>query len=134
MNEKIISRQHETTTLEELEGKLCSEFLVVYDAKLKKYGCCYMNVEGVFHRFYLDAGLLFWRSHRSPDPENDLGEGDCYVDFGKKFKVAGINVVNISMGNCRLDIRFENGVEILLKNEVQGIGAELGVSAEDDLK
>ena len=49
----------------------------------------YLKLEEKWHRFYLDACCLFWHEGRPPDPENDLEDGDEYVDWGAQLGVVG---------------------------------------------
>lgn len=125
MNPNFINRQLDNTTLTEVNGKICRDFIGVFSGKINKYLYFYIDISKIYHRFYLDAGLLFWSSDVNFDPENDLLEGDHYVNLGNKFNVTGSKIENISMANCHLDMEFNNGVRITLKNDVQKVGAEL---------
>ena len=119
-----IIRQHESTTLVELVGKVCEDFVGVYDRVGDRYEVFYMKMEGVSHRFFLDAGLLFWRSHQSYDPDNDLFDGGEYVNLGLQGGVVGEKVKSISMEDSVLTLEFENGASMIFGNDVQGSGAK----------
>lgn len=117
-----IHRQHETTSLSEIEGQRCLAFQAVSAADEKCYGPLYLQLTSGWHRFYLDAGLLFWEEGPAPDPENDLLEGEHYLDLAVKLRVVGSTVAKVKMAYCRLMMKFANGACLLLKNGVQEWG------------
>lgn len=71
-----VIRQHESTTLVELEDAECENFVGVHDRTADHYEVFYLVSNGVSHRFFLNAGLLFWRSHQNRDSDDDLVRGD----------------------------------------------------------
>jgi hypothetical protein len=79
----------------------------------------------VWHRFYLDAGLLFWEEGSCPDPEDDLLEGERYTDLGEALSVVGAAIGEIDMHDSQLTLQFENGARLVLRNRAQDDGAEV---------
>lgn len=120
-----VVRQDENTTLDELEGEACEGFVGVLDRNSDRYEVFYIVLDGVSHRFFLDAGLLFWRSHEVLNPENDLSNGSEYVDLGDRHELEGYKVGSISMKDCMLTLEFIGGKRMAFANEVEGIGARL---------
>lgn len=120
----IVTRQHDTTTLKELEGNVCEKFVGVFARDTDNYIIFYMVLDGVSHRFFLDAGILFWTSHED-DSDDDLFDGDKSIDLGFRNGVLGEKVDYISIDECVLTLRFRNGKEIEFTNTVRGCGATL---------
>jgi hypothetical protein len=85
-------------------------------------GPLYIQLNGQWHRFYLDAGLLFWREGDEPDPEDDLLEGDDYSDLTKALAVNGCLIEEIRMHEGTLTVRFDNGALLELRSEPQDEG------------
>ena len=123
MNTPAIRLQHETTRIIELEGQVCSAFTAVLHENSQSYGIFHMRLSGVWHLFFLDAGLLFWQEGLAPDPDNDLGDGDAYNDLGNDLGVIGSSITEISMHDCQLLLQFENGARLTLRNGVEDAGA-----------
>ncbi len=97
----IVSRQDELTEVSELYCRVCDRLLAVAPASLDVVTFFYALVEGVWHRFYLDAGLLFWDEGQAPEEEEDLYEGDTYVDLSTRLNVVGKAIEEIRMANGR---------------------------------
>lgn len=125
MTTHTIRRQHEHTSIPELYGKHCAEFKVVLRESDNHYGPMFLHLSGVWHRFYLDAGLLFWEEGPGPDPENDLLDGERYTDFASRLGVIGIPISRIEMDGSRLRLDFDNGARLVLGTEVEDDGAVL---------
>lgn len=79
----------------------------------------YIRLDDQWHRFYLDAGLLFWEEGSAPDEANDLLTDEIYVDWGKQLLVIGIAVSEIAMADSTLILRFQNGATAVLKRGPQ---------------
>ena len=125
MSTSTIRRQHETTSIPELRGTCCSAFKAVIREQDKRLGLLYIQLSGVWHRFFLDAGLLFWEEGRCPDPDDDVLEGERYVDLGESLRVLGIPIQEIEMMDSILTLQFENSARLVLRNEVQDVGSEI---------
>lgn len=113
---------------------LGSEFIATTDGT--RLHILYMCVGDVWHRFYLDAGILFWGTGRAPNHEDDLGDGEEYFDLLTALDVSGIPLGTIVMSDdCRLLIPFSNGAKLLLHAGVMDVGAsieEMHLGAADD--
>ena len=83
----------------------------------------HIQLSGVWYRFYLDAGLLFWAEGSGPDAEDDLMDGDRYLDLGEAIHTIGAAVSDIVMEDGRFKLTFDNGARLGLKSEVRGAGA-----------
>lgn len=110
----MISRQHAETTLDELVGETCSRLLAVPGDSASEVLVCYLEAASHSHRFFLDAGLLFWREGVAPDSEEDLAEGQDYVDIGTASGLSGQKLKRISMQAGVLRIESEDGHAIEL--------------------
>lgn len=112
---KLVSRQHDETQVPEVYGIPCSIFHAVYGSKSHYLGPMYLKLHDTWHRFYLDAGLLFWKEGEEPDPDDDLLDDDKYLDWGQQLGVVGNALSEVSMKDSTLILRFDNGAEVVLK-------------------
>ena len=77
-----VVRQDEETTVPEVCGIPISEFKVYFHSESTiEVGVLFLKLGDNWHRFFLDAGLLFWKN-AAPDPENDLDDGQDYINWG----------------------------------------------------
>ena len=125
MTTRKIRRQDEITSIPELRGARCSAFKAVQDDTAGFVGPLYIELAGAWHRFYLDAGLLFWEQGQTPDPDDDLLDGEAYTDLVTALRVKGEAVSEIGMADCLLSIKFENGARLVLKHGVQDDGTQI---------
>jgi hypothetical protein len=88
-------------------------------------GPLYIELAGASHRFFLDAGILFWEEGLSPDPEDDLVDDEAYTDFGAALCVEGVAISEIDMADCLLTLKFTNGASLVLKHGVQDEGTQV---------
>lgn len=115
--DEIVIRQHEETEVPEVCGIPCSKFHVsLYSRDPVEVGLLYMKLGETWHRFFLDAGLLFWKEGPQPDPENDLVDGEDYVDWGQQLSVVGVALSEVAIDDSVFWMRFDNGAEIVLKH------------------
>ena len=91
-------------------------FQIVYSRDPVGVGPMYLKLDDTWHRFYLDAAVLFWEEGPQPDQDDDLLENDEYVDWGQQLGVMGIAVSEITMMDSVLTMRFDNGAEVVLKH------------------
>jgi len=84
----------------------------------------YLTAAGVSHRFYQDAGLLFWGSDESLDPEYDLCFGESYEDLGELLNANGARILDISFKDFVLVMKFENGARIAFTAGIDDVGSE----------
>jgi hypothetical protein len=110
--------QDADVTVSELHGRTCSAFRAVGCPGDTIFGLFYLRVEDTWHRFFLDAGLLFWHEGPAPDPEDDLGEGDRYVDLGTELGATGARIAVVEMRDGHFRIEFANGARLRMRNEV----------------
>ena len=108
-----IHRQHSETEVNELYGQTCSKIIAVANKDEKtNVSLIYLQVERIWHRLYLDAGLLFWDEGISPDAEEDLLDDEDYVDLGIEFSFKNKKFSLIEMKDRVLTIRFDNGAKL----------------------
>lgn len=100
---------------------MCTKFLGVSADEIEEFLFFYVEVNGVWYRFYLNHGILFWANY-APDREDDLGqeedylgEEEDYVDIlpqreGKSFRVKAIE-----MNAERLVFSWLNGQEVVIE-------------------
>ncbi len=106
-------RQHEDTVLPELYGHRCSEFVAV-QGEARFDGPLYIRLNGVWHRFYLDAGLLFWEEGFAPEPD-DLLPGDAYIDLAQALNIRDRVLEQVRMHDSVLTVCFETGALLELR-------------------
>lgn len=117
---ELVSRQHEVTRVWEVEGRVCLELRAVYDEKSDGIGPLYLlTEEGQWHRFYLDAGLLFWREGEAPDSEDDLLYDKVYISLADELRVKGNKIRRVEMDNSELCVLFDNGARLRIFCGVQ---------------
>ena len=97
-----------------ISGHHCSSFFGIRSESDSSLELLFLQVEGIWHRFYLDAGLLFWEETEGPDPEEDLLEGERYFELASELHVAGARISEFRMSDNRLTLQFENGARLLL--------------------
>lgn len=107
--------QHEETEIRELVGARCQAFLAVSSTARSEANLMYLQLDDQWHRFYLDVGVLFWKEGPAPDEDDDLLTDEMYVDWGKQLQVIGIAVSEIAMADSTLNIRFQNGAKVVVK-------------------
>lgn len=114
-----IFRQHETTRIVELEGVTCEVFRAVRPiTDANSLSILYLQTQNVWHRFYLDAGLLFWKEGAAPDPDDDLGDDEYYCDMADALKVKDVAIRSIIMAEDVCTIEFANEAVLVLQHEV----------------
>lgn len=123
MTTQKIRRQHEDTRFPELRGARCSAFRAVTDVHKQHLSPLYIQLSGEWHRFYLDAGLLFWEEGSGPQPEDDLLPDEQYTDLGETLSVVDVAIDDIFMRDSKLTLQFQNGARLVLKNGPQDDGA-----------
>lgn len=109
-------RQHEDTEVSELYGAECQAFLAVCPVGQATVGPMYLQVEDSWHRFYLDAGLLFWAEGCEPDEDDDLLDDENYADWCEHLEVRGVPITRIVMRSSVLVLSFANGARAVLKH------------------
>ena len=121
-SDELVVRQDWETEIPEVCGIPCSNFQVYFISRNPiNVGVMFLRLEEKWHRFFLDACCLFWHEGRAPDPENDLEDGDDYVDWGAQLGVVGVALSEVTMKDCVLTVRFENGAELVLKDDTDEV-------------
>ena len=124
----MVQRQAEETSIPELYGQRCSAFGAVVRARRaadERWALAHLQLDGVWHRFYLDAGLLFWAEIPAPNLEDDLGDGETYRDLGASLQVLGAAITRLEMFECTLVLEFGTGARVVLHCGVEDEGAEV---------
>lgn len=125
MSKEPIYRQDEETTVPELYGQRCSAFGAVVRPGDERWGLAHLQLDGGWHRFYLDAGLLFWAEIPAPSLEDDLDDGEIYRDIGASLRAIGAEITKIEMRDCILVLEFGTGARVVLRCGVEENGAEV---------
>ncbi len=116
-----IRRQDFSTQIHELRGDRCEQFLAVASCENPLIlPLFYLKVNGRWHRFYLDAGLLFWAEGEAPDEDDDLLDNEYYRDIGHDFQVVGIPIHTITFAECVLTLAFANGMTLVFEETDDG--------------
>ena len=119
-----ITRQHSKTEIFEIYGKACQQLIaVVEEENINHVYYFYLFTGNIWHRFTLDAGLLFWDENVSPDQEEDISNGEIYRNVGVEFGLLDKPFNKIKMENNKLCISVDDGsffevVDFNLNSEV----------------
>jgi hypothetical protein len=106
-----VVRQHAETELTELLGHTCEQLVVVpADDELLVF---YARIDGAWHRFFLEAGLLFWREGGRPDSEEDLDGEESYTDLSAELNLTGASFSTLAFRDGFLEMGFSNGARIV---------------------
>jgi hypothetical protein len=97
----------------ELAGKSCNELIAVPAEQPDGILVLYLLADSTWHRLFIDEGVLFLNEH-APDREDDLGEGESYVDLAAKLACRGNAIESVRMENRRLTIRLSGNVSLTL--------------------
>ncbi len=79
----------------------------------------YEPKEGQWHRFYLDAGLLFWKEGEAPDSKDDLLYGEVYISLADELRVKRNKIRRVEMDNSELCVLFDNSARLRIFCGVQ---------------
>lgn len=116
-----VVRQDEETTVPEVCGIPISEFKVYFHSEDPiEVGVLFLRLGDIWHRFFLDAGLLFWKN-AAPDPENDLDDGQDYINWGEELKVIGATLSEVDFRDEILRMRFDNGAEVVIQDFIREV-------------
>ena len=116
-----VVRQDEETTVPEVCGTPISEFKVYFHSEDPiEVGVLFLRLGDIWHRFFLDAGLLFWKN-AAPDPENDLDDGQDYINWGEELKVIGATLSEVDFRDEILRMRFDNGAEVVIQDFIREV-------------
>jgi hypothetical protein len=115
-----ISRQDWETDLTELHGAVCDRLLAVPGKAPDFVIVLYLLADGVWYRFFLDAHLLFLDEGLGPDPEDDLGEAESYLDLSSRLPCSGGRIEEFAMRDGTLSVRFSTGASLILREEDGG--------------
>src|SRR5687768_3807675 len=102
-----VTRQDAETELHELVGRTCDQLVFVpADEEIVVFYAC---SDGVWHRFFLEGGLLFWREGPRPDSEGDHDSEESYIDLAAELNLGGASFSAISFREGILELSFSNG-------------------------
>lgn len=128
-----IARQHDETIITDLCGKVCKRLLVLTqgDGENRRVLVAYLELEdGGLHRFFCDAGLLFWREIDDDDGrafvedewEEARSEEDIVrlTDLGREYEVVGqvLGSITSEVVDGGLEVRIGLGAsEVVLNHQ-----------------
>ena len=117
-----ITRQHSETEMQELYGQVCHALVAVVEEEKNNIAyCLYLRTDQTWHRFSLDAGVLFWDENEAPDEEDDISGSVAYRELGIELKLVNKTLNKIKMENGRLDFQVEDGTSFQLVDLEDGI-------------
>src|SRR5690606_5412033 len=117
-----ITRQHETTTIVELSGAVCTKLLGDGPGTSGGVHVWYLEANDTWYRFFIHLGILFWVT-AAPDPEDDLEEGEDYVDVLEQNSVTKTAEIEaVEMNDGRLTIAFSGGRKLIIE-EIEATGS-----------
>ena len=133
-----IARQDAETDIAELLGHTCEQLVVVpADGEILVF---YARVDGSWHRFYLEAGLLFWREGSRPDSEEDLDGEESYSDLSAELNLTGASFTALGFHEGFLELGFSNGARLVFSEGRRGakvvekVRGRIGVMPRSALK
>jgi len=127
----VITRQHNETSLFEVHGQSMQEFLAseyyYENKKVSDASLLFVRfTESGWHRFYLDAGILFWQQVEAVDLDELVGKSGpdefrC-VDIADSHNLCGQELISSEMGQVILEganagcftMQFGNGATLKL--------------------
>jgi hypothetical protein len=121
-----IKIQGANVNVEELVGARCERFVAVPGAAVDLVLFLYMLAGGVWYRFFLDTGHLFLDECSGPEPQDDLGPDEAYVDLCEVLGCAGTTIEEFSMRGGTLTIRFSGGESLVLSEGRSTVGPASG--------
>jgi hypothetical protein len=104
-----VTRQHDKTEIIEIEEKICEKLIAVGKSLNLPLSFMFILVSGVWHRFYLETGVLFWVEGVTPDVEEDLCAGDKYLNLLCDSRIENAMLKSVKMENGVLTISFIEG-------------------------
>lgn len=122
-----ITRQHETTTIQELNHAECTSLLGIGPGGEQGYYAWYLEANYTWYRFFIQHGILFWDT-AALDPEDDLAEGEQYrVVVDNSWPKAQRFIASIQMESGCLTIEFNGGRSLIVeeKEEIGGMKMDL---------
>ncbi len=111
----------------ELAGRTCTA-LLAQEYWLALDQICPANVlflqcdSCIWHRFFIDAGVLFWRAGEgSPSLPPDSGEHRyVFTDVGQRYGIAGSEISGVQTsdlpGGGEIRLCFNSGATVALRN------------------
>jgi hypothetical protein len=111
----IVARQHSETELSEIACDTVERILAVRGTGNDSLVLFYVLIRGFWLRIFLDAGVLFLNVCDGPDAEDDLGEGDEYLDLSDNYGIKGEEVSKAFMKNGVFRIAFNSGAEFIFE-------------------
>jgi len=130
--------QHFEVDIPELVGAVCERFLCLQfrdDTGNMIPGVLWLKIAGgAWHRFFIDAWVLFWREL---DDFEDESDSDCvFYDLGSHFAFEGGRIAGINMRqtpddaefDARLTISFADGRVLILQHKEDPAQVRLTVS------
>lgn len=114
MNEKI-TRQHEETDIYEIVGKVCEKLISVPEEGEDTVILLYILIDHIWLRIFLDDGLIFVDESAGPDPDDDLDEGETYVNLHEKYDCVGKIITMANMKGGVFSLGFSSGLTIKLE-------------------
>lgn len=110
-----ITRQHETTTIQELNNAECASLLGIGPGGEQGYYAWYIQANHTWYRFFIQHGILFWDT-AAPDPEDDLAEGEEYrAVFDDSWPKEHRSIAKIAMEGGLLTIEFTGGRKLIVE-------------------
>jgi len=112
-----ITRQHDETSIDELNSQPLEEFICVGKSFESGTPFFYLRSIDTWYRFSIDEEVLGWLT-LSPDREDDLAEDEEYQDVLDHLQIdRGIKIESITMAKGALFICLRGDVKIKIDQE-----------------
>lgn len=110
-----ITRQHSETDIPELVGYPLEKIIALKGEAKNSAALFYLFIKGMWFKVFLDNAVLFFDDCDGPDHEDDLEEGEEYLDIANYHHLDGEIVSAASMKNGVFCIGFKSGTELVFE-------------------
>lgn len=111
---EIKSLQHSCAEISEILGLIPDKFIAVKSDCGSCISHFYLLFGELWVRGCLDVGVLFLDPCAHPDEDDDLEEGESYLDILDEFNLGAEEITSASMKNGVLKIQFGLSIQVLL--------------------
>ncbi len=115
-----IYRQHESTELQEIHNKKCNKILGIPTDNDGIFIALYVQLNEIWLRVFIQAGILFVDECDGPDPEDDLDDNEEYVDISLPYDDQCLMVKSAVMKDGVFQIVFSEYLKLSLAETESG--------------
>ncbi|MEO1035112.1 MAG: hypothetical protein AAFX44_06080 [Pseudomonadota bacterium] len=113
-----ILSQSSATELHEIIALQCSKVLAAPGSQKNVGYSLYMFLGELWLWVFIQAGLLFVDECNGPDPEDDLQDGEDYLDAGQHVFDSAPTITSAVMADDVFRMTFSSGASLMTLHEV----------------